>query len=278
MLRFIKVKIAIQGIAGSFHHEAAKKMLGQKIDLLPCNTFQQVFEAVDNKQAHCGVVAIENSLHGSINAVYRLLARNDLWVSKETTLQIEQYLIAAQNTTLDSIETVLSQGPAIAQCELWLEQNMPHAHIEEAHDTADSVRYVTHHHDQPLAAIAGKHAAELYGGTVIAGPINDDKHNYTRFFLIGQEAHVPEDATKTSIILETSHQPAALYQALGVFAEANINLSKLDSHPIANDQRHYSFYIDFEARLDEHIERAVFTKLRTQGCRITVLGSYKAID
>ncbi len=272
------MKIAIQGIAGSFHHEAATKMLGPDIELLPCNTFQQVFEAVKSGQADQGVVAIENSLHGSINTVYRLLARHALWVSQETTLHINQYLIAARDRAVDEITTVLSQGPAIAQCELWLEQHMPQAHIEEKHDTAESVRYVTQHIDKPLAAIAGKHAAELYGGTIIAGPINDDTHNYTRFFLIGNDARVPADATKTSIILETNHQPAALYRALGVFADANINLSKLDSHPIANDQRHYSFYIDFEARLDERLEQEVFTALRAQGCSITTLGSYKTVN
>lgn len=271
------VKIAIQGIAGSFHHQAAIKMLNTDIELIQCATFQQVFESVATGDAQQGVVAIENSLHGSINAVYRLLARNSLWVSKETVLHIHQYLIAAQDIATDAIGTVLSQAPAIAQCELWLENHMPHARIEEMHDTAESVRYVTQQSDQPLAAIAGKKAAELYGGTIIAGPINDDEHNYTRFFLIGRDRHTHNNATKTSIILETNHQPAALYNALGIFADADINLSKLDSHPIANDKRHYAFYIDFEAKLDEQTEREVFEKLRAQGCHITVLGSYMTV-
>lgn len=268
------VKIAIQGIAGSFHHEAAVKMIGPDTEFLHCSTFQQVFEAVTNDKVDQGVVAIENSLHGSINAVYRLLARNALWVSKETVLHINQYLIAAQDIAVDKVTTVLSQSPAIAQCELWLEKHMPQTHIEEMHDTAESVRYIVRHNDQPLAAIAGRQAAELHGGTIIAGPINDDEHNYTRFFLIGKDKHTPPEATKTSIILETNHQPAALYRALGIFADAGINLSKLDSHPIANDKRHYAFYIDFEARLDEQIEHEILDALRNQGCRITVLGSY----
>ncbi len=270
------MKIAIQGIVGSFHHEAAVKMLGPDIELLHCNTFQQVFEAVKGGQADQGVVAIENSLHGSINAVYRLLARNTLWVSGETTLHINQYLIAARDLPLAAIKIVMSQAPALAQCELWLEANMPQAHLEETHDTAESIRFVVQHADKPLAAIAGKRAADLHGGTILAGPINDDRHNYTRFFLIGREkVHTP-DATKTSIILETNHEPASLYNALGAFAKANVNLSKLDSHPIATDKKHYAFYIDFEAGLNKRLEHDIFETLRAQGCKVTVLGSYKS--
>lgn len=270
------MKIAIQGIAGAFHHEAAQKLLGTNIEILPCPTFQHVFEAVKKGEADQGVVAIENSLHGSINAVYRLLARNSVWVRGETYLHINQYLIAAGKKPLPEIQTVMSQAPALAQAELWLASNLPHAHLEETHDTAESVKYVVEHATEPLAAIAGKHAAELYKGTILAGPINDDKHNYTRFFLLGKEKNHIADADKTSIILETNHQPGALYNALGAFADANINLSKLDSHPIANDKKHYAFYIDFEAGLNKELEHDIFDVLREQGCDITVLGSYKA--
>lgn len=272
----MSTKIAIQGIAGSFHHEAAERLLGTDIELLPCKTFQDVFAAAKSGQAETGVVAVENSLHGSINAVYRLLARNSVWVAGEVFLHIEQHLIGARKHELESIERVFSQGPALAQCELWLEKNLPEAHLEETHDTAESVRHVIGQAVKPYAAIAGKRAAELYGGTVLAGPINDDKHNYTRFFLLTKEKVRDPQANKTSIILETSHRPGALYHALGVFAKANVNLSKLDSHPIAGDKQHYVFYIDFEAGLDDSFSHPVLGILREQGCKITVLGSYKA--
>ncbi|MGH9857820.1 MAG: prephenate dehydratase, partial [Acidobacteriota bacterium] len=229
-------------------------------------------------QAERGVVAVENSLHGSINAVYRLLARSEIWVSGEAFLHIEQYLIGAPKSpgSLDTLEKVISQPPAIAQCELWLENNVPNARIEEFHDTAESVRYVTEHSDEACAAIAGKHAAELYGGNILAGPINDDEHNYTRFFLIGNDKGHTAAADKTSIILRTNHQPGALFNAIGAFAQAGINLSKLDSHPIAGDNQHYAFYIDFEAGLNDKLEHDIFDVLRDQGCTVTVLGSYVA--
>jgi len=269
------VKIAIQGIAGSFHHEAAKKMLGDKIEIIPCNTFQQVFEAVHSNQVKKGVVAIENSLFGSINSVYRLLPRYSLWICNETYLHINQYLIAANPIEVQKITTVLSQGPAFAQCELWMEENLSDVLLEEIYDTAESVRRVISKADKPWAAIASKYAATLYGGTIIAGPINDNKQNFTRFIVISKDKSIPKNATKTSIILKTSHRPAALYHALGVFAEAKINLSKLDSHPIVNDKQHYAFYIDFEAPLNAHTESETIEKLRSQGCRVTILGSYK---
>lgn len=250
-------------------------MLGTDIELLHCDTFQQVFEAVESERADKGIVGVENSLHGSINAVYRLLARNSVWVQGETYLHVNQYLIAAGPKELTEIQTVMSQIMALAQCELWLDATMPQAHREETHDTAASVKYVVANPREPWAAIASKRAAELHGGTILAGPINDDEHNYTRFFLLNKDkSHLPE-ATKTSIILETNHQPGALYDALGAFAQASINLSKLDSHPIANDKRHYAFYIDFEAGLNEQLEHDVFDVLRAQGCTITTLGSYK---
>lgn len=270
------MRIAIQGMKGSFHHEAAVKMLGPDIDILPCPTFRHVFDAVAKGAADRGVVAIENNLHGSINAVYRLLAEGHIWVQGETTLHINQYLITAADRPLETIQTVMSQAPALAQCELWLDANMPQAHIEETHDTTESVQYVVNHPDEPLAAVAGKDAAKQYGGTVLAGPINDDEHNYTRFFLISKDKHHVPGANKTSIVLETNHQPGALYNAIGAFAAAGINLSKLDSHPIANDKRHYAFYVDFEAGLNEQLEHDIFDVLRGQGCTITVLGSYVA--
>jgi prephenate dehydratase len=273
------MRVAFQGIVGSFHHEAAEKLLGSDIEPLHCKTFQEVFAAVKSGGAERGVVAVENSLHGSINAVYRLLSRESAWVCGELILQVEQYLIGASpDLALGDIKTVMSQPPALAQCEQWLETNLPEAHLEETYDTAESVRYVTAHVDEPLAAIAGKRAAELYGGKVLAGPINDDKHNYTRFFLLSKDKTVPRDANKTSIILETNHEPGALYRALGSFADAGINLSKLDSHPIAGDKQHYAFYIDFEVSLDEHFHHPILDTLQQQDCKVTVLGCYPAAD
>lgn len=274
------MKIAIQGIEGSFHDEAAHKLASQPT-LVPCRSFQDVFAAVMNGQADAGVVAIENSIHGSINAVYRLLDRHNLWVAGETSLHIDQHLIGTQQLPLDKLNIsdtrILSQAPALAQVELWLDKHLPHATREETGDTAESVRTVMGQDSPYLLAVAGKHAAQLYGGTIIAGPINDDPHNYTRFVLLQTKAAVPPNANRTSIILTTDNAPGALYNALGIFARLDINLSKLDSHPIPGDTRHYAFYIDLETGADAPAARNAFKQLQDAGYTAKVLGSYRVV-
>lgn len=272
----MRKKVAIQGIEGSFHHQAAQELLGNTFEIVPCETFNEVFNSVISGKTEYAVTAVENSLYGSINAVYRLLANKKIWVQGEVYLNIEQFLIGASKMPLSSVSKVLSQAPALAQCELWLEKNVPHASLVETHDTATSVRDVVERADEPLAAIAGRHAAELYGGKIIAGPINDDPHNYTRFFLLSREITTNIAANKTSIILKTDHKPGALYRALNVFNEAKVNLSKLDSHPISGDRWHYAFYIDFELGVGSELGRNIVEKLEAQNCNVTVLGSYIA--
>jgi prephenate dehydratase len=268
------MKVAIQGREGSFHQQAALELLGDDVDVVPCPTFPKVFEAVTSGAVDRGLAAVENSLHGSINDVYRLLLSQDVWVAGEVFLHIEQFLIAASDLPLGSVTRVLSQEPALAQCEQWLALNLPDAVLEITHDTAESVRTVLARAEEPLAAVASARAAEAYGGHVLAGPINDDPHNYTRFFLLTREQVPVEGANRTSIVLVTNHEPGSLWYALGAFEAAGINLSKLDSHPIAGDRRHYRFYVDLEAGLDE--AAPALDQVRAQGCTVHVLGSYVA--
>jgi prephenate dehydratase len=272
------VNIAIQGIEGSFHAEAAKKLISTQSSIVPCDSFEGVFRAVNDGSAQYGVVAIENSLHGSINTVYRLLERYELWVSGETTLAIKQYLIAHEQISLkqlvDKKTHILSQAPALAQVEQWIDNHLPLAVREETHDTAASVQMIVRKKSQRYLAVAGKHAAKLYGGHIVAGPINDDVHNYTRFVLLEKHLVASTKANRTMIILKTDHTPGALLQALSFFAENGINLSKLDSHPIAGDTRHYAFYIDFEEGVSSRKSQKVIQRLTDSGYSVKILGSY----
>ncbi len=271
-------KVAIQGVRGSFHDEAAE-ILSPGTARLECTTFQDVFDAVVNDEVDCGVVAVENSIHGSINHVYRLLERNHLWVSGETTLDIEQYLIGPKKVEVSELNNVEAEVrtmfPAFAQCELWLEDKLPLAKRVELYDTAFSVQSVVDEGESMYVAIAGKYAAKVYGGEIIAGPINDHKHNQTRFILLNKEKQTAIDANRTSIILTTDHKEGALYEALGVFARAGINLSKLDSHPVPGDKRHYAFYIDLDMGLETAVVKNAMTELEKLGATVKVLGSYK---
>lgn len=270
--------IAIQGIKGSFHDQAASILLPEA-DSVACVTFQDVFDAVIAGEVDYGTVAIENSIHGSINHVYRLLERNKLWIAGETTLSIEQYLVGSKNVAIEALNSVDAEVrtmfPAFAQCELWLQENLPLTKRVELYDTAFSVQSVVDEADPMNVAIGGKHAAQVYGGTIIAGPINDDPHNYTRFILLTKDQQDTTDANRTSIILTTGHTEGALYTALSAFAEERINLSKLDSHPIPSDTRHYAFYIDLEAGIEDESTKQAFQKIESLGCRVKVLGSYQ---
>lgn len=269
--------VAIQGVKGSFHDEAAS-VLAPGAEPVECMTFKDVFKAVVCGEAAYGVVAIENSVYGSINPVYNLLDRHDLWIAGETTLNVEQYLIGPEKISVDALNVpeaeVRTMFPAFAQCELWLSKHLSLTKRVELYDTAFSVQTVMDEQDPRKVAIAGTHAAKTYGATVIEGPINDDPHNYTRFVLLTKEQRSATDANRTLMILVTNHEEGALYKAIGSFAEADINLSKLDSHPIAGDTRHYAFYIDMEAGLESPKAKKALNALAELGCTVKILGSY----
>lgn len=271
-------KVAIQGVRGSFHDEAAETLLPDT-DRLECVTFQDVFDAVINDEAEYGLVAIENSIHGSIAHVYRLLDRTDLWVAGEITLDIEQYLIGPKKIAVSELNDVEAEVrtmfPAFAQCELWLEENVPLAKRVELYDTAFSVQSVVDEGEPQYVAIAGKHAAKVYGGEIIAGPINDHKFNRTRFILLTKEKQPTTDADRTMIIMTSAHQKGSLYEMLGVFVKENINLSKLASHPIPGDERNYAFYIDLDAGLETEAVQNALKEIEKLGSSVKVLGSYK---
>ncbi|MEZ4200712.1 MAG: prephenate dehydratase domain-containing protein, partial [Candidatus Paceibacterota bacterium] len=217
--------VAIQGVEGSFHDQAVQELM-PGAEVLACATFQDVFEAVTKDKVPYGVVAIENSLHGSINPVSRLLERNNVWVSGEVTLTIEQFLLGVEPMSLEALNTpeaeVRTMFPAFAQCELWLQEHLPQARRTEMYDTAYSLVTVLDEKNPLAVAIAGRRAMEVYGGHVIAGPINDDPHNFTRFILSSKDTREDAKANRTMLILTTSHSDGALYHALGAFAKEGI--------------------------------------------------------
>lgn len=271
------MKIAIQGEPGSFHSQAAL-LLEPTATVLPQSTFADVFQATLSGTADYGLCAVENNIHGSINEVYRLLERHSVWVVRDLRMRIAQQLIGPRAVSLEELATandvhVLSQAPALAQVELWLNKHLPNAVREERSDTALSVREVVERGDPHQLAVAGMAAAETYGGTVVAADIQDESNNYTRFLLFCKDKRTIPNATHASMILKTDHTPGALLRALQVFAQHNSNLTKLDSHPIVGDQRHYAFYLDYELGAPG-ASTAIVRELEQQGCSVKLLGEY----
>lgn len=272
------MKIAIQGQVASFHDIAAHRLFGDDIELICCETFADVFAALASAQADYAVVAVENSLHGPITPVYDLLLRDTPWAFKETYLQIHQCLVGLPGATIPDITEVYSHVAALSQCEEFLNTTLHDAkHLEHA-DTAGAVADVAKWGDKTKAAIASAEAAAYYGLEVLQANIETNPHNYTRFVALSRERQTTPNATKTSIVLRTNHQTGALYRALGVFNQHNINLTMLMSRPVIGKHQRYMFYLDFSAGIDSPAAHDITQELRKLECEVTVLGSYRAAE
>lgn len=270
------MRVAIQGEAGSFHHEAAKKWFGQDVEIIPAETFKEVFVTLEQGEAETAIVAVENSLYGSINDVLDLLEENRIPIVGEIFLRIEQQLIALPGAQLADIERVYSHPVALAQCEEFLDKHLPNAERIEYHDTAASVEFIKELGDPGTAAIAGHGAAELHGLPILTKNIEDDKANFTRFLVLDPAGNTAKTINKISLILTTNHTPGALAAALAAFADTNANLTKLQSRPIVGKPWKYKFYIDVEISGEQF---AVVKKtIEKDGAQITVLGTCTAAN
>lgn len=267
--------IAIQGERGSFHDTVARQFFGENNGRAFCSTFKDTFQTLHDKKADYAVCAIENSISGSITEVYDLLVKNNCTIFGEVYLRVEQCLIGLPGTPIQKIQTVYSQYMALEQCAEYLSTTLPKAELRQYHDTADSVRLVRDLQDPTIAAISGYAAAEAYGMEVLAGSIETDKANYTRFFcLANSEAAIPQNANKTSLVITTGDTAGSLHKALGSFAKRNINISKVQSRPIVGKAWSYMFYIDALAGVQDENLQAALAELPKQGCTVKVLGSY----
>ncbi|CAN5638022.1 hypothetical protein BH23PAT2_BH23PAT2_09900 [soil metagenome] len=255
-------------VASSYFPDTANRLY--------CETFEDVFTSIESGSVQYGVCAIENSLAGSINEIYDLLLTKNVRIIGEAYLKITMCLIELPGATPETITRVYSHPVALAQCHDFLDSKMPLAQRLEFHDTAGSVGLIKEKADPANAAIAGKPAAELHKLEVIASPIESDHGSATRFIILGLSSAVPDDANKTSFVITTSHRPGALYQALGVFAKRGINLTKLQSRPLAKSTWRYMFYIDVAIGINDKRLIAALEELDDQNCKYTVIGSYRA--
>ncbi len=239
--------VSIQGYEGSFHQLAARHFFGKNVKVIPCATFREVIKiASDKKQSTGGVMAIENSIAGSIIANYNLLQKSNLKISGEIYLQIKQNLLVNPGVKLDDIREVHSHPMAIQQCLEFLDKH--NWKLVETEDTALSAKHVHQHKSKHIAAIAGKLAAELFDLDIIAPNIHTMKNNYTRFLILQREDMLNEtdDADKASVYFHTDHSKGSLAKVLTKIAEKEVNLSKLQSFPIAGSDFKYGFYADME--------------------------------
>ena len=235
-------KVAIQGLKGSFHHEAAELYFHQAPALIECESFQDVIAQTTDGDADIGIMAIENSLAGSIIPNYNLIRKNAVEIIGEVGLRVRMNMIAKPGTDIGNIKEVHSHQMALRQCAGFFAQ-YPEIKLVESFDTAGSVKDIASDHRQDIAAIASKQAAKEYGMEIIEAGIEDHDLNYTRFLILqkkGGEA-IP-DANKVSVYFQTSHDPGSLAQTLTIISGLGINLSKLQSHPVPSKNTLYGFF------------------------------------
>ncbi len=272
------MKIAFQGEPGAYSHEAAQGYFGLDTEISPCRTFREVFERVEEAGADVGLLPIENSLTGSIHEVYDLLLEYPLPIAGEVFLSIEHRLLGLPGADLGEVEHVYSHPQALWQCERFLYEVSAEQHA--FYDTAGAAKWVAEQNGPRSAAIAGKLAAELYGLETLKERIATYDHNTTRFIVVRASPAQPgrpgspSERTKTSLVVELRHEPGALYRALGIFAERDINLTKLESRPLRTEKWRYRFYLDFEGHRDAPNVRDALQALEEQAAYLRVLGSY----
>ncbi len=267
------MKIAIQGEAGSFSHEAAQQMLpGCKV--VSCARSPEVFDRVGKGLVAGAVIPIENSLAGSVAEHFDLLLARGFFIQREFRLRIRHNVIAGRGVKLRDVRRVFSHPVALDQCRDFFHK---HPGIEPVpfYDTAGSVKHVIETKLRDAAGIAGRQAAREYGGEILKAGVEDDKQNFTRFFLIRKVKRVLPNANKTSLAFSVKNTPGALFKALSVFALRDISLSKIESRPVRGRPWEYMFYVDILSGDDEAARNALH-HLAEIADLVKVLGIYPA--
>ena len=266
-------RVAFQGERGAFSEEAAVRLLGETVVLVPRPTFESLFAAVGEGAADFALAPVENSLAGSVQRTHDLLLESSLHIVAEVVRPIRHCLIGCPGSTLDSIRTVESHPVALAQCERFF-AGRPQIRRVAADDTAGSVAQVVKRGDPTRAAVAGRRAAEIYGGHVLRERIEDDGENYTRFLLLAPAPGAAEGADKLSLVLKLPHKPGALHAALEPFARRRIDLLKIESRPVKGEPWEYHIFLDLCASLDDAGAADALGELRERTASVRLLGCY----
>ena len=267
------MKIAIQGELGAFSHEAALRMVGRPT-IMQCARSAEVFSRVERGSVDGAVIPIENSLAGSVLEHFDLLLSRNVFIQREFRLRIVHNLIAAPGVRLGDLREVYSHPVALDQCRDFFAK-YPKIQPVAFYDTAGSVKHVVEKGLRHAAGIASRQAAKVYRGTILRAGIEDDKRNFTRFFLILRKRKALAGANKTSLAFSVKNTPGALFKALSVFALRDISLSKIESRPVRGRPWEYVFYVDI-LRGEDEAARNALRHLGEVADLIKVLGVYPA--
>lgn len=271
-----KIKVAYQGVPGAYSEAAITKAFPeQEVEAMPFASYAQVFEAVETSACDYGVIPMENSAQGSVHKNYLLLARCDLHIVKEVFVPIHYSLIGLPDAKKEDISLVITHPAALEECQAYLKQLPRKPVIETVYDSAGAVEMLLNFSNYETALLGAKSVAELHDLAVLDENVEDNPHNMTRYNVISREAVDPGKGGKTSVVFTTHHRPGALLNAMKVFADRGIDLSKIESRPIPDQPYEYMFYADIDGPVSSPNVKAALDDLEHYHSPwMRVLGSY----
>lgn len=272
-----RTTVAFQGARGAFSEQACRQLLGEDLVLKPFERFVDIFDALAAKKVRYAVAPIENTLAGSVHENYDHLIEYRCPIIAETRVRIVHNLIGRPEARFSQVNRAISHPVALGQCLTFFKKNRQ-IRAESHYDTGGSVKTVMEGDDAAVAAIASTAAAEFYGAKILKREIEDDRENYTRFFLLSRTApkHPPKDQgeIKTSIAFTTKNESGALYRCISALALRNLNLTKIESRPLRGRPWEYMFYVDFLGSPDDPRWRYAMNQLEEMTEQLSVLGCY----
>lgn len=276
----MKKRVTIQGVAGCFHEAAAKEYFAdESIDIIPCETFHILFDKLKYDASLLGIIAIENTIAGSLLQNHELLRQSNLSIVGEQHLYISHVLCALPGQTIDQLTEVNSHPMALMQCEQYLLRH-PNLKMVETSDTAGSAQYIAENQVKGHAAVCGRYAAELYGLNILDEDIQTNKRNFTRFLIVADPLEAEEltknkTIDKASLVFTLPHTHGSLSKILTIFSFYDINLTKIQSMPIIGREWEYRFYID--VTFDNYMRyKQSIDAVRPLLNEFKILGEYKA--
>jgi len=266
-------RIAVQGIAGSFHEEAALKYFDEEIEVVECKSFTSVCELIDTDEVDIAVMAIENSIAGSLLKNYQLIRDYHLRIIGEIYIHIQMNLMVKPGVKKTDITDIYSHPIAIQQSMEYIESHYPNAKLHEALDTAGSAKKIAEDNLLNAAAIGNLRSAELYKLEILDTGVETNKKNYTRFLILSKHGNPTKKSNKASICFEVGHFHGALAKVLNTFADNKINLTKIQSVPKIGEPNEYTFHVDIEWDNSENYDKAIHQVLKSASS-LSILGEY----
>lgn len=272
----MQTTVAFQGIHGANSENAIFEYFEtDDINTHPVSELQSLFEIIHHKDVDLALVPVENALAGAVNGTYELLMDYDLRIQAEVIHHVHHALVVLPGTSMEDLDCVRSHPQALAQCERFLQRN--NLKPVNWYDTAGAAKDLASEKVANVGALATTRAADIYDLEVLATGVEDVTFNYTRFFLLGHTDPAKAEFNKTSLVFATRHQPGALYDCLGVFANRAINLTKLESRPRRNRPWEPVFHVDIEGHWQDGDVQAALTELLQLASFVKMLGSYPAV-